>query len=110
MGYDLHITRGDWSSDDKDPITYEEWRQVAEADPDLAGWSGNEPTYTLRDCDIHLSFYHSEVSGTVHVRGGYFEEVLWKVLELAAKLNAVVQGDEGEYYRLIEQGVETSWE
>jgi len=113
MGYDLHITRGEWYSDDKDTITAEQWRGFADADPDLevVGWSGNgEPQYAFIVGDSGPSFLRSRVSGTVHVRGAYSDEALRKVIELAARLGAVVQGDEGEYYRLTDRGVETSFD
>lgn len=47
-------------------------------------------------------------TGTIGIRRGYFEETARKALQIAAKLGAVLQGDEGEYYRIVESGIETT--
>ena len=110
MGYHIHITRGNWWEDKTDKITPEEWREVIEADTDFELWPGETEVYTLKMCEVRPAFSYSDVTGTIWVRAGYFEEVLPKVLEVAAKLGGIVQGDEGEFYRLTDQGRETFWE
>lgn len=111
MGYLMHITRGnDWSDDDKERITAGEWLKVAESHPKLELWEGETDVYTVKDCDgITPALGYDDDTGTVWVRAGYFEDVLPVILELAGVLGAVVQGDEGEYYRLTDQGYQTSF-
>lgn len=65
-----------------------------------------DPVYRLEIPDLDNAFYSVERTGTIDVGRGYFEDVLPKVLEIAAKLGAVVQGDEGEFYRIDESGRE----
>lgn len=104
MGYELHITRGDWWEDEHPRIAREEWERIVGADFDLKLYDPQDqspdPVYRLEIPDLDNAFYYSEVTGTIEVGRGYFEDVLWKALEIAAKLGAVVQGDEGEFYRL----------
>jgi hypothetical protein len=54
------------------------------------------------------AFSYEEEKGTIDVVAGYFPEVLWKVLKIAAKLGAIVQGDSGEFYRQADRGFEVS--
>jgi hypothetical protein len=112
MSYALHITRSEhWSAGDR-KIARNEWEQIAAADPDLKPYPeawGDAP-YRLEIPGLDNAFSYFEEAGTIDVVSGYFDEVLWKVLEIAAKLGAVVQGDEGEYYRLTEAGRETTFE
>ena len=115
MSYKLHITRGENFWDDDRRIDRDEWRRIVEADPDLKLYDASQadeldPVYKLEIHDLDNAFYYNEITGTIDVGRGYFEDVLWKVLEIAAKLSAVVQGDEGEYYRLTEAGRETTYE
>jgi hypothetical protein len=116
MSYKLHITRGDNFWDDGPRrIAREEWEQIVAVDPDLKLYDASEadqqdPVYRLEIPDLDNAFYYSEFFGGIEVGRGYFEDVVWKVLEIAAKLGAVVQGDEGEFYRLTESGRETTYE
>lgn len=115
MSYKLHITRGDHWSDGKRVISRDEWERIVATDPDLKlydeTWRGDcDPVYRLEIPDLDNAFYYSERTGTIEVGRGYFEDVLPKVLEIASKLGAVVQGDEGECYRITEFGRETTYE
>ncbi len=111
MGYKLHVTRGDDRWDGQRRIARDEWERIVRADPDLnlydETWEGAlDPVYRLEIPDLDNAFYSVERTGTIDVGRGYFEDVLPKVLEIAAKLGAVVQGDEGEFYRIDESGRE----
>ena len=112
MGYLMHITRGDhWSDDTKERITEEEWQKAVGSHPRLELWDGETDIYTVKGCDgITPALGYEDNTGTIWVRAGYFEEVLPVVLELASELGAVVQGDEGEYYLITENGRETTRE
>jgi hypothetical protein len=107
MGYDLHITRSpDWW-DATGRIAYEEWRRIAESDPDLElDATAPEEGYRLRGSDFGNFFYYDDRAGTINVRPVLLE-CTRKAADLAARLGAVVQGDEGEYYRLTESFYET---
>jgi hypothetical protein len=129
MGYNLHITRRErWSNPVPNDITYEEWKQLADVDPEFrvcgsSRWLVNvrlreadsepEPPeeiaetyddYGLLTSGDYPSFgYHD---GRVVVRGPNDAVTARKIFEVAGKLSAVVQGDEGEYYRLTDDILE----
>ncbi len=111
MSYCLHITRKEnWYDDDR-PIAREEWVRVAAADAELEPYEEmqadeDDPVYRLDRPGLDVAFSHDEDTGNIDVSCGYFEDVLPKVLEIAARLGAVVQGDDGEYYRMTESGRE----
>src|SRR5437870_2621402 len=99
MGYDIHITRGDWWSKTlPDRITYEEWRRLAEADPEFEVCGHSK--YTSDEYDVFCWMPHtryptfSYFGGTVRV--GHCDGAIFrKMIEVAHQLGAVVQGDEG---------------
>jgi hypothetical protein len=112
MSYAIHITRNeDWWDGERN-IALDEWERIAAADPDLKPYPeawGDSP-YRLEIPDLDNAFAHDEENGTIDVVGGYFGDVLWKVLEIAAQLGAIVQGDNGEFYRQADGGFETSFD
>jgi hypothetical protein len=130
MGYNLHISRRDeWYTPVPNDITYAEWKRLANADPDFevcghASWRVDvflreegkpepEPQedvietydcYGLKTSESYASFgYHD---GRVVVRVPHDAVTARKIMEVAGKLHAVVQGDEGEYYRLADDNLE----
>ena len=99
MGYDLHITRAaNWSENTGAEITPDEWLAVVRLDPELeidttqgpyfARWSGES-----RYPDPWLEWS----GGNVHTKNPD-SALLRKMVALAARLDAHVQGDEGERY------------
>jgi hypothetical protein len=111
MGYDVHITRGDWWEDDRERIDDQEWTSCVERDPDLTitgEVSASTPageTLTYRN-DL-LAMWSAHPSGEpipFDFRDGRVvvknpdDSILAKMIEVAAELNALVQGDEGETY------------
>src|SRR5689334_22130436 len=95
MGYDIHITRrSDWSDESGSAITADEWSTVAGGDPSLR-----------RVPDSGNNFYdYPEGDGWFDLGNGSIssknpnEATLRKAHELAVKLRAKVQGDDGEVY------------
>jgi len=98
MGYDLHITRRkDWT-DDGDDISHQEWIDYVQSDPELyfrngtspfmANWNGpsdlEEPWLCWSDGQIDTK--------SPDIR------LIEKMIQVAEKLNAKVQGDDGETY------------
>ncbi len=111
MGYDVHITRGDWWDDDRERITDDEWTTVVERDPDLeitGEVSASTPAgETLTYRNELLAMWTAHPSGEpvpFDFRHGRVvvknpdDSILAKMIEVAGSLNAVVQGDEGETY------------
>jgi hypothetical protein len=103
MGYTLHITRKEGWSDDTGPVIDEaEWRRIIEEDPELtldldtrcvmtngefifAAWK-TEPGA--------MGWYHGEITAK-----NPDEALIAKMVRIAQKLDATVQGDDGEIYR-----------
>ncbi len=99
MGYDVHITRSDdWTRNAAHSIDSEEWLTVVDADPELrldpdhgpfaALWSGRGG----RDAGW-FDWYDGNVFTTNPTRAA-----VGKMISLAERLSALVQGDEGEVY------------
>jgi|GEM_PF-1056906 len=101
MGYDVHITRAEsWAENEGHWIAAEEWLRVVEEDeelrldphpsngPYMALWNGPsegpEPWFNWSDGNVYTKNPDAPL--------------LAKMIELAEKLNAKVQGDDGEVY------------
>jgi hypothetical protein len=103
MGYDLHITRKiDWNDDDGPIITEAEWRALIETDPELS--LDVESQCTMADGEYVFAAWN----GGPGLLGYYAGEIstknpekplISKMVRIAQKLGAEVQGDEGEIYR-----------
>jgi|SRR5215471_17853998 len=100
MGYDIHITRAGagWYANDDCQITGEEWLTVVNEDPELklAGYNGE---------------YFTLWSGRSRYPDPWFDwsrgnvttknpdpPMIAKAIALAARLDAHVEGDDGERY------------
>jgi len=100
VGYNLYITRRKhhWDEDGPD-ITEDEWRALVESDPELefreprvplkATWSGKSeyPDPWLDHCRGCIDTKNPD------------KPLIGKMLDIAEKLGAKVQGDDGEVYR-----------
>ena len=100
MGWDIHITRAaHWAESNKSPITAAEWLALVAADPELRIEGKNGPYFAVWS------------SRAARPDGGWFDwadgrvttknpdrAVLGKSLQLATKLGAAVQDDDGEVY------------
>lgn len=96
MGYDLHITRAqEWFDTAGHEIAAEEWLALVDAEPDLAPapevggpyfavWVGR---------DAWLSWSDGQVFTKNPDRA-----LLARMVQIAARLDARIQGDEGEFY------------
>jgi hypothetical protein len=104
MGYDLHITRKEFSASVDGPaISPEEWLAVVADDPELtirvlnnsnglsnpyfADWSGSGKY----PCWLDYS------NGNLYTKNPT-NEMIDKMVQIAKRLDAKVQGDEGEVY------------
>jgi hypothetical protein len=105
MGYEVHITRADeWSRSAERPITAEEWLAVVAADAELHIDQANGPYFAVwvapgSESD---SGWFDWSDGRVSTKSPN-RSVLKKLLQLAKKLEASVQGDDGEVYNHASQ-------
>jgi hypothetical protein len=101
VGYELHITRRNHWSDEGCDITRDEWLTLVANDPELtihpvlgdgyAIWNGPSEFE-----DPWLRWRRGNINTTRP------DDALYaKMLDLAAKLGARVQGDEGEFYDFL---------
>jgi hypothetical protein len=112
MGYDIHITRkNEWSDEDGPRITEAEWQAYVASDPEMVitgvAEHTNPPGETIRITQPLLTEWRHHSSRSP-VWFSYFEgnlsvkspdeECLAKMRQIAARLQARVQGDEGESY------------
>ncbi|MBD0382598.1 hypothetical protein [Paenibacillus sedimenti] len=80
MSYDIHITKADhWVDSEKNPITEEELERVSDLFHTYKG----------------IPFFYQQ--GRITVCGAD-ERVIGLLIDIANRLDARVQGDEGEYY------------
>lgn len=119
MGYDVHITRRDNWVDENDPrvISLEEWKDLVANDPEMrldnfaeATTAKGESIYVESDGLSVWTKYSGDGLDGGHAWFDYDngeivvknpdDEILVKMIEIAGKLNAKVQGDEGEIYEL----------
>jgi hypothetical protein len=111
MGYDLHLTRAEnWFDSEQRPIAADEWLSVVEQDPDLTiDPRGNGPY-----CALWLQHWVEGDHPWFNWRKGCIytknpdRMTLGKMLEIARRLGARVQGDEGELYTCPEDMPEST--
>lgn len=94
MGYDLRITRAiDWDRNEGCEITIREWHSIINSDPELLPDPPNGTCAVRFGKTGWLDWFEGNVFTTdpdpIDVT---------KMLTIAAKLGATVQGDDGEFY------------
>ena len=102
MGWEIHITRAEyWPLSEQNPIRQEEWLALIEADPELVIDPFYEGTFARwlahkvgRACEYPWFDWHEGRVFTKHPDN----RTIAKMLEIASKLSAQVQGDDGERY------------
>lgn len=102
MGYDLHITRAEnWTENEDQWITSDEWLSVVESDRELTLNTINGPFFT--DWSVESRYespWFDWSEGNIFTKNPD-KKIIEKMLQLADRLNAQVQGDDGEIYRNI---------
>lgn len=100
MGYDVHITRAkDWSMNDGLWILPDEWLAAANQDVELEIITETEPyivTWLKSASESEMDFYWSK--GNI-ISKNPTEEIIIKMEAIANRLQAKVQGDDGEVYQ-----------
>ncbi len=100
MGYDLHITRAEeWSDNESAPIPAEEWLLIVDEDPELRLVEANGPYFAVWRSpatgaeDDWLDWFE----GNVYSKNPC-DALIDKMVQIAGRHGAKVQGEEGEVY------------
>ncbi|MGN6505181.1 MAG: hypothetical protein ACTHM6_06410 [Tepidisphaeraceae bacterium] len=96
MGYDLHITRKEnWSDEEGELITSSEWVGVLDSDPELsrATDTGDDTLAGALKGETVFWFDNGEITCK-----NPDESIIQKMVQIAERLGANVQGDDGERY------------
>jgi hypothetical protein len=99
MGYDLHITRADcWFQNEGREIAWDEWLGLVASDPELTLDPKNGDEYALwsgrsRYADPWIAWSQGNIDSKNPDRA-----IVAKMIQIAARLGARVQGDDGEFY------------
>ena len=99
MGYDLHVTRADhWTDAVGHEITTDEWGDVIRWDPDLHPDRTNGPNAVtwIDNAQGHRGWF--DWSNGVVYTSDPNPATVEKMITLASRLEARVQGDNGEFY------------
>jgi hypothetical protein len=99
MGYDLHITRRvNWFEGGND-ISSEEWLEIVRNDPELKLNPANGPCFVLWNGKSTLQEpWLDWTNGQIQTKNPD-DALIDKMVAIARKLGAKVQGDEGEIYK-----------
>jgi hypothetical protein len=98
MGYDLHITRRVHWSSEGDDITSDEWLSIVATDPELRLQPENGPFFaTWSGISTLISPWLNWSNGQISTKNPD-DALINKMVAIARKLGAVVQGDDGELY------------
>lgn len=98
-GYDFHITRKNhWANDVGPKISFDEWKEYVLTDHQVIRDSNNSEfdfIVTLPN-EVFPLWYNTRTS-EIYTKNPS-EDAIRKLIEIAEKLKAKVQGDEGEFY------------
>jgi hypothetical protein len=99
MGYDLHITRADdWAENEGREITREEWLALVAGDEELTLDPVNGDEYALwSGPSEHAGPWLCWCEGNLSAKNPD-PALIGKMVEIAGRLGARVQGDDGEFY------------
>src|SRR5712672_3318468 len=99
MGYDLHISRKEFHADEEGPqITLDEWQAYIASDPDLrAAPQYGKHAVLMKVASKYPDPWLDWFEGDIHTKNPD-KPIVEKMIQIAAKLGARVQGDDGEFY------------
>jgi hypothetical protein len=93
MAYDFHITRAvDWADSMQNPISADEWLSFVESDDESSLFKENGDYFAVWKNDVAWFDWNGGESYTKNPD----KLTISKMLQIAGKLNAKVQGVEGE--------------
>ncbi len=94
MGYDLRVTRAvDWTANRGLEISANEWLEVVSVDPELSLDPAHGPLAVQFGSGRWLDWYEGNIFTTDPDHA-----TVTKLLSIAQRLSAAVQGDDGEFY------------
>jgi hypothetical protein len=99
MGYDIHITRAEnWAENISFEITAQEWLEIIKGDPELIPFPENGEYFVIwRGANKYPDTWFNWNQGNIFTK--YPDKATFmKLYQIAQKLNAQVQGDDGEIY------------
>ena len=108
MAYDLHVVRSlEWTQAAETPVTKAEVDTLIEHDPELA-WSSSDFVQMKNEAGFVTTYYMILYKGTPCfwwyrnqiLCSGPNDAQVFKLVRIAATLNARVVGDDGEIYEL----------
>lgn len=99
MGYDLHITRAeDWANKDENPISAQEWLELIKDDPELIPSPKNGEYFVIwRGTVQYPETWFDWQDGDIYTKNPD-KATLWKLFQMAQRLRAQLQGDDGEVW------------
>ena len=98
MGYDIHVTRAEfWAENEGHEISLDEWLRYVESDSEVQRDPQNSPTDFLFLAHPKEPWPLWWQSGDVFTKNPD-KATVQKMIEIAQKLGARVQGDDGEFY------------
>src|SRR3954470_11370209 len=98
MGWEVHMTRADdWTQSAQQPITADEWLVIVSADPELHIDKLNGPYFAVWSNRESVDGWFDWADGQVSTKQPN-RPTLKKLLQLADKLGATIQGDDGDVY------------
>ncbi|MGY4495460.1 hypothetical protein [Pseudomonas sp. TE3610] len=98
-GYDLHITRkGFWADDAGPTITLEEWQAYLKTDPQIIRDTANGPQdFWVSIAGESFPLWYRLDLGELYTKNPS-DTAIEKLEDIAHRLDARVQGDDGEFY------------
>lgn len=105
MGYEYQITRAEfWPRSEENPISLEEWQALVSTDDELeqanktehANWLGAADEEGNRRDVYYTTVFYYWSRGCIRAEPRD-REAMKKMLEIAKKLKARVQGEDGEF-------------
>jgi hypothetical protein len=98
MGYDLHITRREFWTDQDQDITADEWLNIVGNDTELLIDIHNGPYFALwKPINNSGEYWLDWFDGNINSKNPD-KILIRKMIEISKQLNAKVQGDDGELY------------
>jgi len=103
MSYQVYITRAEfWAENEGSEISVGEWLELLQKDADISLNEANGPYFaTLGGSQESTESWLDWFEGNLYT--SYPNRAMQKkMLQIAGELGAVIQGDDGEFYRSVE--------
>jgi hypothetical protein len=103
MGYDVHATRAEnWADNAGHEIAAQEWLEIIKQDRELIPSPENGDFFVIwRGANKYPETWFCWDNGNISTKNPD-KATFKKLLQIAQKLNAQIQGDDGEFYGKVE--------